>query len=559
MILGLDVGGTQTDAVLVAGDQVIRATKTPTGDDLLKTLKAAMDHTLEDVDAGQIERMGFSTTMAINAIVQDRLEPAGMIVSAGPGMDPGWFAVGPSYHVVDGCIDHQGYEVNPLDKDGVADAISRIRESQIRVIGVVGKFSVRNPIHEHQITTWIGDEFLHLAMGHQVSGALNFPRRITTTYLNAALYPIQGQFSEALNHLLDEKGLSAARYLLKPDGGTVLLSRGNQSPARMAQSGPAASVMGALALDNCEGTTLVLDIGGTTTDMAVILDGAPLMNPHGIRLGSYQTLIRSLLTHSLGLGGDSEVRIDGRGVLRVGPQRKGRPKALGGPVPTPTDAMIALDLLKVGDQEAAQTAMADLGKPLGMGSRAMAQMVLTAMAETIAEAVRAFLMEINAQPVYTVHEVLEDTAIDPASALIIGGPAPQISEYMVRALDLPCRVPPHYGVANAVGAAVARVTTSVTLQADTERGVAVIPEANIERAIPSGFDLEAAVQMGRKILEEQAQRMGADQGGVLSVITEKEMFHMIRQGRITGKNIRLKLSVVPGLVPQWANKDDPER
>lgn len=558
MILGLDVGGTQTDAVLVAGDQVIRSTKTPTGHELIETLETAINHTLVDIDSDQIERMGFSTTMAINAIVQDRLEPAGMIVSAGPGMDPGWFAVGPSYHVVDGCIDHQGYEVKLLDKNRVADAVSQIKENGIEAIGLVGKFSVRNPIHEHQMAEWIGDGVSYLAMGHRVSGALNFPRRIATTYLNAALYPVQAKFSGALNRLLDEKGLWAPRYLLKPDGGTIILAQGNQSPARMAQSGPAASVMGALALDKCKGTTLILDVGGTTTDMAVILDGAPLMNPHGVRLGGYQTLIRSLLTHSLGLGGDSEVRIDGRGDLSVGPERKGRPKALGGPVPTPTDAMIVLDLLNVGDQEAARAAMAHLGKALGVGIEETAQTVLRTMADIIANAVRSFLVEINAQPVYTVHEVLKDTPIDPVSALIIGGPAPQISEYVARALDLPCRVPPHYDVANAVGAAVARVTTSVTLQADTERGVAVIPEANIEKSINARFDLEEAVALGRQILEGQARQMGADEGDSVSVVTQQAMFHMIRQGRITGKNIRLKLSVVPGLIPQWADRDDPK-
>jgi len=118
-------------------------------------------------------------------------------------------------------------------------------------------------------------------------------------------------------------------------------------PARTAQSGPAASVMGALALDGCRGATLVLDVGGTTTDMAVVLDGMPLLNPHGVKLGPYKTLIRSIITHSLGTGGDSVIQVKTDGKMTVGPLRNGPPVAFGGAVATPTDAMVTLGLFAV--------------------------------------------------------------------------------------------------------------------------------------------------------------------------------------------------------------------
>jgi N-methylhydantoinase A len=127
MILGLDVGGTQTDAVLIDKGIVAAETKTPTGDDLIGTLRSALDLTLGDADPAQIERMVFSTTMATNAIVQNCLEPVGMIVSAGPGMDPNWFSVGPSYHVVEGCLDHQGFEALPLNENAVMEASRKFR------------------------------------------------------------------------------------------------------------------------------------------------------------------------------------------------------------------------------------------------------------------------------------------------------------------------------------------------------------------------------------------------------------------------------------------------
>ncbi|HEN20380.1 MAG TPA: hydantoinase/oxoprolinase family protein, partial [Desulfobacteraceae bacterium] len=293
MILGLDVGGTHTDAVLIDENGIAAQSKTLTGEDLIETLRTSVADIISGTKPELLKRMVFSTTMATNAIVQDRLEQTGMIVSAGPGMNPEWFSVGPSYHVIEGCLDHQGLEALPLNKKSVLNTGDIIRGKGIEVMGAVGKFSVRNPVHENQIAEWLGPHFKHIALGHQMSGALNFPRRITTTYLNAALFSIHRRFSESLISILDEKGLNAPRYLLKPDGGTAGLGLARAFPAQTAQSGPAASVMGALAMDGCAGTTLVLDVGGTTTDMAVVLDGAPLITPSGIKLGPFLTLIRS--------------------------------------------------------------------------------------------------------------------------------------------------------------------------------------------------------------------------------------------------------------------------
>jgi N-methylhydantoinase A len=551
MILGLDVGGTQTDAVLIEEGRVTGNAKTPTGDDLLQTLRTALKDILAGADPERLERMAFSTTMATNAIVEDRLDPTGMIVSSGPGMDPEWFSIGPSYHVVEGCLDHQGFEAKPLDKTGVMDAASRIVKEGIQVVGVVSKFSVRNPSHELQATDWVRPSFSHVAMGHRVSGALNFPRRIATTYLNAALHRLHKRFSGALVQILTEKNLSGPRYLLKPDGGTVDLDRSVQWPAQTAQSGPAASVMGALALDGCDGTTLVLDIGGTTTDMAVVMDGVPLLKPLGIRLGPYHTLIRSLMTRSLGIGGDSEVRLTPDRRLRIGPLRKGRPAALGGPAPTPTDAMIVLGLLGMGNQHAARAAMESVGAPLGWDPADTAERILQATAETIAESAKAFIYNINERPVYTIHEVLTDERVDPTSILIIGGPAPQVASYIERAFGLPCRFPRYHDVANAVGAAVARVTSEITLQADTQRGSVVIPEADIEERIDSRFDMEQAIALGRAALCRQALGVGADEKELEISILERQAFNMIRGYSRAGRNIRLKMGITPGLIPEW--------
>lgn len=551
MLLGLDVGGTQTDAVLVDGSGILAETKIPTGEDLLETLGEILRRTLTGVDRTALRRMTFSTTLATNAIVTDQLDPTGMLVSAGPGMDPAWFSVGPSYHVLAGCIDHQGNEVLPLQKSEVLAAAERIHAQGIDRVGVVSKFGVRNPVHEQQIAGWLAGRFASLALGHGISGILNFPRRVATTYLDAALHTHHARFIHALEATLDREGLLAPRYLLKPDGGTLSLEKSLSYPSRIAQSGPAASVMGAMALDPCTEVCLVLDIGGTTTDMAVLHRGVPLFEPVGIRIGPYRTLIRSLLTHSVGIGGDSAVRRDDRGTLRIGPLRKGRAMALGGPEPTPTDAMIALGLLGLGDRERAVSAMRGLGAegegdPLGM-----ARSVLRRMAELIALSAGAFLSEINARPVFTINEVLEGQRVDPEGAVLIGGPAPFLKDFVQEALGLRCRVPPHFGVANAVGAAVSRVTAEIGLQADTERGTVVIPEAGVNQPIDGQFGPEEALALAERVLRAEALAVGANPEEIETSVVERQVFSMIRGYRRVGKNIRLRLSVAPGLLAGW--------
>lgn len=550
MILGLDVGGTQTDAVLLNEQGVLAEIKTPTGEDLLETLRTAVLKVTGAIDPGKIKRMVFSTTVATNAIVQDKLEPAGMIVSAGPGMNPEWFSVGPSFHIVGGCLDHQGFEAMGVEREAVEKAAEAVLAKGISVVGIVGKFSVRNPAHELEMADWIKERFSSIALGHQVSGNLNFPRRIATTYLNAALHQVHKEFLNALTRILDEQSLQAPQYLLKPDGGTIDLASTVHSPAATAQSGPAASVMGALALDGCPGTALVLDVGGTTTDMSVVLDGIPLLEPRGIRIGLYQTLVRSLLTHSMGIGGDSEVMME-EGTLRVGPRRQGPPIAFGGRVPTPTDAMITLGLLEAGDREAASIGMKKMGESMGFSPKVMAQRILETMARAIADSAEAFLARINSKPVYTIHEVLQEEKIVPDSLVVIGGPAPQVAPFIGESLGLPHRVPEHFGVANAIGAAVARVTAEITVQADTERGSLVIPEAGIDQKIPFRYQPGEAMSLANEVLKEQALKIGADPDSLEISIIEHQVFNMIRGYSRTGQNIRIKLCITPGIIREW--------
>jgi N-methylhydantoinase A len=152
--------------------------------------------------------------------------------------------------------------------------------------------------------------------------------------------------------------------------------------------------------------------------------------------------------------------------------------------------------------------------------------------------------------------VLQDQKIEPTSAIIMGGPAPHLVDYLEAALGIPCRVPDHFEVANAVGAAVARVTCALTLQADTSRGFVVIPEANIQNRIGSGFKLEDAILLGKETLEKQAVTIGALREKFNITVTEKQIFNMIRGYSMAGRNIRLKMSLTPGLIQEWRTRDD---
>ncbi|RLB94270.1 MAG: hydantoinase/oxoprolinase family protein, partial [Deltaproteobacteria bacterium] len=366
MIVGLDVGGTHADVVLLGTEGLVASAKVPTdADDLFHTVLRGLEKITAGVPPEDIHRIVLSTTLTTNAIVQGQAPPVGMIVSGGPGIDPALHRTNKHYFTVGGAIDHRGRIVEAVDPRSIKAIAKQLRREGVRQVGVGGKFSVRNPVHEIEIARILGDDFDKVFLGHRVAGSLNFPRRIATTYLNAAVHPVHQQFFNAVQRSLAEKGLSVPIRILKADGGNMQFSASIDFPAQTALSGPAASVMGSLAFAPDEEEALVFDIGGTTTDMAILVNGVPLLDPTGIELGGYKTLIRALETHSIGMGGDSAVRVD-NGTLKIGPERLGPAMAYGGSVPTPTDAMFVLGMIRTEGREAALAGISALAAQLGL-------------------------------------------------------------------------------------------------------------------------------------------------------------------------------------------------
>lgn len=548
MIIGLDAGGTHTDAVLIGPEGLVREVKVPTDtSDLFQTVLDGLTALTEGIDSREIRRIVLSTTLATNLVVQQKLPPVGMLVSAGPGIDPELFRTNPDYHVVAGAVDHRGRQIVPLDTHRIHEIAAGFARQGIRYAGVVSKFSVRSPEHEKVMAEIVAPHVERVFMGHTFSGSLNFPRRIATTYLNAAVFPVHREFFEAVRKVLERKGLTVPIRILKPDGGNMQFDASLNYPAQTILSGPSASVMGSIASAPADKTCLALDIGGTTTDMAVLVGGVPLLSPLGIEIGPHKTLIRALLSHSIGIGGDSAVRIrDGK--LTVGPDRIGRAMAYGGPAPTPTDAFCVLGMTDTGDCHRAIEGLRPLAQELGLTPEETAGRIFDEACGRILTAAGEMIERINSKPVYTVHELMEGIQIRPQQIMVMGGPAQQFARRLAPLFNGTVSVVPHWGVANAIGCALARTTSEVVVYADTSQQIAMAPGEHFSRDIAWDFDLPDARELAFQLLREKALRRGANPNYLKMEVIEESSFNMVRGFRTVGRNIRVRVQIKPGLI-----------
>jgi len=553
MIIGLDVGGTHTDIVLVGENGLERKIKVPTDTSaLFQTVLTGIEKITENIPSEKIKHAVLSTTLTTNAIVRNKLSPAGMIVSAGPGIDPEVFRTNEHYFNVSGTIDHSGKEIKPIDQNQIEEIARHLKSEGIRHMGVVGKFSTRNPDHELKIEKILAPYFDKIFLGHRISGHLNFPRRIATTFLNASVYPIHKEFFEAVKSTLKLKGISIPIYILKADGGTMHFDTSIDFPGQSVLSGPSASVMGsvAFALENNE--TIVMDIGGTTTDMAVLINQVPLLSPLGIEIGKYKTLIRALNSYSIGMGGDSLVRMEGDS-LKIGPDRIGPAMAYGGPAPTPTDALFVLGKTNDvdGDKNKSINGLTPIAEKLGITVEEAAFEIFDLACQDILTAAREMIERINRKPVYTIKELLSGYQLKPRHIMVLGGPASYFAEHMAQISEFTVQTVPQWSVANAIGTALSRTTCEVTLFADTQKGIAIAPGESFSKPVKSNFTKKDALELGFELLRQKALQTGADIDDLDLDILEELEFNMVRGFRLTGKNIRIKLQVKPGLIHKY--------
>ncbi len=551
MLLGIDVGGTHTDAVLISENGIVASAKIRTRhDDLLSSINEALSAVLADTPASAVTRLNLSTTLSTNAIVEGRTEPVGVFVTGGPGIDPEEYRIFSNYYPVDGVIDHRGEVTGSLDMDAIQRGLEQCRKDGVKVFAGIGKFSVRNPEHEQTIKESVHSQADFVSLGHEFSGQLGFGRRIATAAYNCAVWRLYNRFADAVQSSVVKLGLQAKINILKADGGVMPLSLSRSIPVESILSGPAASVMGIIAVCDIRHDSVILDIGGTTTDIAVFADGAPLVETEGIAIGERPTLVRALKTKSIGIGGDSVITFEDDRV-RVGPKRVGPAVAEGGTVPTLLDALNVLGLSRHGDCEVSRKAIGELAQQHGFDAGDLADYAVGYAVNRIREEVAGFLREINAKPVYTIFELLEGKTISPQSIYIMGGPAKAMTEPLSDAFTQQLIIPEHYSVANAIGAALSRPTLSAELFADTEQGRMVIPSLHVVADIGRSYSLEDAKKDAAEHLQEHLGEVEMEDVGAFIEITAASSFNMVSGMRTTGKNIRVKCQVRPGIVDDF--------
>jgi len=544
MLLGIDVGGTFTDAVIIEEGRLLAQAKAPTlHHDLLDGVLAAMDQVLAGIDASRLARVALSTTIVTNALVEGKTERVGLLLLPGPGMDISALVPEKPY-ILSGYIDHRGRETAKPVGDEVARACLELNGTA--VFAVAGKFAVRNPSHEKSVADWVRQQARpdFLTTGAAVSGELNFLRRANSAYFNSAVWRHFGRFAAAVRQAMIKRGINAPLYVLKADGGTMPLAAAESMPVEAVFTGPAASVLGVMSLAAPTGETVSLDIGGTTTDIALWRDGVPLVAGRGAKIAGYPTAVRSFWLQSVGVGGDSLVRREA-GKLVVGPMRLGPAMAVGGPSPTVADAMIVAGLASFGDAVLAAQAM----RQIADGDETPAQVaknVLAVAADKIFAAIVQMIAERVAEPVYRVEDVVHGRPPNPGSVIGVGGAAAGLAPLVAERLGVSCIVPPEAAVANAIGAAVARPTLEVTLRVDTDQGYYTIAEMGLRESLPQKrFGLNDARELAGRHLAQRAAQAGISVTAVETVFAEE--FNMVRGFTTTGKIITCRLQIKPGV------------
>ena len=570
-IIGIDVGGTNTNACLLQIDQeqcghVLKMAKTSTDhENLLFSTKQVLNEISRELpthDPMALE-IHLSTTLITNAIVEGKGDPVATIVCTGPGLR--LEEMGFSFPVasVGGVIDHRGRETAPLKADEARNALRAAGRQGAKTVAVVGKFSPRNPKHELAVEDLIKHEFPEFyppTLGHRLSGRLNFPRRVNTCYLNAMVARLQREFAAKISETLLQEGLGLSAdtqqssgqlmqrvFLLKADGGTISLDKAVTRPIETILSGPAASVMGALALtDTQESCVVVLDIGGTTTDISILVRGKPLAEKDGAVVGGFKTIVPAFFSRSIGLGGDSVIRYHA-GRIKLGPERSGKAAALGADSLTPTDALVLTEEGSIGHRQRSLAVMKDFCQIIGGSPQERAEEINQAFCRQAVEAINQIFTDLNTRPVYTVSEALAPQGLRPEKLIGLGGPAAYYIPKIAKLLAVPYEVLPYYEGANAIGAAASRPTATISLRVDTALGRATVPELGLVSNLshPALFDRRKAEELAMESVKEYARQIEALHPGTQFEVNEEEVFNMVRGFHTVGKLFSLCAQVKP--------------
>jgi N-methylhydantoinase A/oxoprolinase/acetone carboxylase beta subunit len=327
LVLGIDTGGTYTDGVLMDYDarRVLATAKSLT---TKHDLSIGIDQVLQNIhldNPGDIRMVSVSTTLATNAIAEGKGKRVALFLI---GYDPDLiesfhldrrFAT-PDFYYFAGGHDLNGQEKEPLDLQGLLSKVNEIK-GRVDALAISSYFSPLNPEHEQRTREAVaGVCDLPVVMGHQLSTKLGSVERATTAALNASLLAVLQSFVIAVRRAMERQNIHAPLMVVRGDGTLMSDEFAARTPVETIHSGPAASAIGGRFLSGRE-DALVIDIGGTTTDLALVEGGEVSIREEGAMVADYKTAVKAAQLLSIGLGGDSRIAVSAEKRLTLGPER----------------------------------------------------------------------------------------------------------------------------------------------------------------------------------------------------------------------------------------------
>ncbi|HEY7907420.1 MAG TPA: hydantoinase/oxoprolinase family protein [Thermomicrobiales bacterium] len=506
--IGVDVGGTNTDAVILDGRRLLAATKRPTTADVTEGIVAALTAVIAEADVPRaaISRVMIGTTHFTNAVVQRRdLRRTAVIRLGAPATEllppfVDWpndvvAAVSGRGIIVPGGFEFDGREISAFDAASIRDAAAVLSASGVEAVAVSSVFSPVSDAHERRVAAMLADALPAVAVVCSADiGRIGLLERENAAALNAALTGLAARTTDAFIAALAEMGLHAELFLTQNDGTLMRAETARRFPVRTFASGPTNSMRGAAYLAAVQ-DAIVLDIGGTTTDAGALTHGFPREAGAAVAVGGVRTNFRMPDLVSIGLGGGSIVA---EGGASVGPQSVGRDihsqsRVFGGSVTTATDVAVALGRATLGESPALAD---DLARRAGAEIDAMLADLVDRM----------------------------KTTADDLPVVLVGGGALLVGADGIAGVGSVLR-PEHGGVANAIGAALAQVSGEIDR-------VVSLAETNRHAAIATATD--------------QARRQAVDAGAAPDRLITVEVDE-VPLAYLPGNAVRLHVKVVGDL------------
>ena len=478
--LGIDVGGTNTDAVLIdEGRAVVAAVKRPTSGDIYTGIMGAVDAVLEasGVDRALIGQAMLGTTQCTNAIVERKgLAPIAVLRIGAPasvGIPPmvDWAAdiaaVCVDSAIIEGGFEYDGKRLAAFDEAACRAFFEGVR-GRVEAVAVSCVFSpVRNDdeLRAAEIAREVLGEGVHVSISSEI-GSMGLIERENATILNAALHDVARRFTEGFAASLADKGVENAEvYLSQNDGTLMTMEYARRYPILTIACGPTNSIRGASSLTR-KGDAIVIDVGGTTTDLGVLSHGFPRESGVAVTIGDVRTNFRMPDVVSIGLGGGSIVRVVDDGSVSVGPDSVGyeitkRALVFGGDTLTATDVAVRLGMAEVGDAA-----------------------LVADVPENVAERAMAVIRELVEDAIDTMK-----VSSDPIDAVLVGGGAIVLPRDLAGTASV--ESPEHAGCANAIGSAISKVSGAYEALVDydvtpRDEALAAARAAAVEAAVEAG-------------------------------------------------------------------------